>query len=98
MADLPTFKTVHEKFEAISKGVRVQRGVSWYCNPTMDESLPDGNFVLIQIPDDQYNKKSSDGGPSPYELQGYVKYVPVAQAAAPVEAKRVGRPTTETEK
>jgi hypothetical protein len=94
MADLPTFQTVHEKFEAISKGVRVQRGVSWYCNPTMDESLPEGNFVLIQIPDDQYNKKSSDGGPSPFELQGYIKYVPQAKVEAPVEAKRVEKPET----
>lgn len=85
----PLYKSIHDKFGAISKSARPQRGVSWYCNPTMDESLPEGNFVLIQIPDEQFNKKASDGTPGPYELQGYVRYIPQAHVEPPVEAKKV---------
>ena len=99
MADLPTYKSIHEKFEAVSKTARTQRGVSWYANPTMDKHLQDGNFVLVQIPDAQFNRRESDDVPSAWESQGYVKYVPQAKVDPPVEAKKVGRPpSTDTEK
>ena len=97
----PTYKTIHEKYEAVSKTARPQRGVSWYMNPSMDASLPEGNFTLVQIPDDQYKRKESleDGsGQSPWQLQGYVKYTPQAKVEPPVEARRAGRPPSEPEK
>ena len=82
--EIKAFKTIHEKYKALSENTRVQRGVSWYGNHAMDENLPEGNFTLVQIADDQYNREGS-----PFKEQGYIKYVPQVETKAPVEAKKV---------
>lgn len=84
VVEIKTFKTIHEKYRFLSENTRPQRGVSFYMNPAMDESLPDGNFTLVQIPDEQYNRANS-----PFKEQGYMKYIPQAETKAPVEAKKV---------
>lgn len=84
VAEIKTFKTIHEKYKFLSENTRQQRGVSWYKNPDMDENLPDGNFTLVQILDEQYNRENS-----PFKEQGYVKYIPQAEIKPPVEARKV---------
>ena len=78
------YATIHEKYAEVTKKTRLQRGLSWYENPSMTADMPDGNFVLIQIPDDQYNRENSA-----WKDQGYIKYVPQIATPLPVEARRV---------
>jgi hypothetical protein len=86
------YATIHEKYADISKKTRLMRGLSWYENPSMTADLPEGNFVLIQIPDDQYNRENGA-----WKEQGYIKYVPQVATTAPIEAKRVKRERPEQE-
>lgn len=83
MADAPTYKSIGEKFKAITEGKRQRPGMIWVANPAMDVD-GSGNFTLIEVVESHFNAPKSA-----YKEQGYVKYVHVNQAPAPVEAKAV---------
>lgn len=89
IAEIKTYKSVHEKYEDVSKNARIQRGMSWYINPAMDKTLPDGHFTLIQIPDAQFARNPADGEVSPWKEQGYIPYKPAIKVESPAEAKKV---------
>jgi len=83
MSDPVKYKTIAEKFEAITAEKRQSNNMVWLTNPTMNE-LPahQGNPVLIEVSVKQLSKPNN-----PYLKQGYVKYVHAKPAPAPVEAK-----------
>lgn len=83
MADAPHFKSIGEKFEAITAGKRPNSTLIWVTNQAMN-NLPahHGNPVLVQVTAKQFARPNN-----PYLKQGYSKYVHVKPAPAPVEAK-----------
>lgn len=78
---MPTFNTVQEKYDHLSKVAKLQRGQIWLANAAMDTP---GNPVLILVPEAQFLRPGS-----PFKKQGYTKFTPSVKAAPPVEAKKV---------
>ncbi len=83
MAEPVKYKSIAEKFEAITAGKRPNNTMVWLTNPTMN-SLPahQGNPVLIEVQAKQFARPNN-----PYLKQGYTKYIHEKPAPAPVEAK-----------
>lgn len=83
MEGTPTYKSIGEKYEALTKDKRQRSGMIWVQNPDMD--VPgSGNFTLIEVVEAHFNAPKSA-----YKSQGYTKYVHSKPAPAPVEAKTV---------
>lgn len=83
MAEPVKYKSIAEKFEAITAGKRPNNTMVWLTNPTMN-SLPahQDNPVLIEVQAKQFARPNN-----PYLKQGYTKYIHEKPAPAPVEAK-----------
>lgn len=72
---------IQEKYAELSKKAKQTRNMVWATNRGM--STVD-NPVLIQVSADVWNHKRQS-----YQRQGYVKFVPAAIVAPPIEAKKV---------
>ena len=84
MADQVKYKSIAEKFEALTAGKRQNNTMIWLTNEAMN-NLPanQGNPVLIEVEAKQFARQKNN----PYVKQGYTKYVHEKPAPAPVEAK-----------
>ena len=94
MPDAPKYKSLAEKFEAITRGKRQRPEMVWLTNQTMNEL--DANWenpVLVEVPAKQFAKPGN-----PFLKQGYSRYVHAKPAPAPTEAKAVVTNTTTTAK